>query len=142
MARGAWIAIGLAAALWATAPACRADDDPQDSEAAVDPSPGVTTIDELLAATSRPELRFAPTVFATASDVVDTPNLAIDLVDNSMLGRLQRERSLSFLTLSSQRRSRLFLGVNEDGFVGLHFKGTSAAPAKVRRLRRLDAETN
>jgi len=41
--------------------------------------------------------------------------------DDSALERISRLRNLSFLTLAKTRRTRLFLGVNEDGLVGLHF---------------------
>ena len=43
--------------------------------------------------------------------------------DNSALGRISGLRDLSFLTLAESRRSRLFLGVNNRGLVGLHFVG-------------------
>ena len=46
-----------------------------------------------------------------------------DFQDNSALGRLSGLRDLSFLTLAESRRSRLFLGVNNRGLVGLHFIG-------------------
>jgi hypothetical protein len=41
--------------------------------------------------------------------------------DNSALGRVSKLRNLSLLTLAESRRTRLFLGVNDDGLVGLHF---------------------
>lgn len=40
---------------------------------------------------------------------------------NSVLGRISELRNLSFLTLARVGQTRLFLGVNEDGLVGLHF---------------------
>ncbi len=46
-----------------------------------------------------------------------------DFQDNSALGRISRFRDLSFLTLAESRRSRLFLGVNNRGLIGLHFVG-------------------
>lgn len=46
-----------------------------------------------------------------------------DFQDNSALGRINGLRDLSFLTLAESRRSRLFLGVNNRGLVGLHFVG-------------------
>ncbi len=49
------------------------------------------------------------------------PELELAFEDNSVLGQLSRIRGLSLLTLSERRHSRLFLGVNEDGVVGLHF---------------------
>ena len=41
--------------------------------------------------------------------------------EESALDRIGKLRNLSFLTLAKTRRTRLFLGVNEDGIVGLHF---------------------
>jgi hypothetical protein len=46
----------------------------------------------------------------------------IEFLDNSALARLKRMRELSFLTLADSENSRLFLGVNSDGLVGLHFR--------------------
>ena len=39
----------------------------------------------------------------------------------SALARVSRLRSLSLLTLAKIGQTRLFLGVNEEGLVGLHF---------------------
>lgn len=41
--------------------------------------------------------------------------------DNSILGRVSELRGVSFLTLAESGRSRLFIGVNDDGLAGLHF---------------------
>ncbi len=46
----------------------------------------------------------------------------IEFVDNSALARIQRLEDLSFLTLAETQGTRLFLGVNRDGLVGLHFR--------------------
>lgn len=46
---------------------------------------------------------------------------AMGLRDDSVLARLGEIRNLSLLTLSATRRTRIFLGVNADGLVGLHF---------------------
>jgi hypothetical protein len=45
----------------------------------------------------------------------------VDFQDNSALGRLGKLRNLSLLTLAETGQTRLFLGVNDDGLVGLHF---------------------
>jgi hypothetical protein len=49
------------------------------------------------------------------------PIADVDFQDNSALGRVSKLRNLSLLTLAESRRTRLFLGVNDDGLVGLHF---------------------
>jgi len=46
----------------------------------------------------------------------------IDFQDSSALSRVGRLRSLSLLTLAEIGRTQVFLGVNDDGLVGLHFK--------------------
>ena len=42
--------------------------------------------------------------------------------DSSALSRVGRLRSLSLLTLAKVGRTQVFLGINDDGLVGLHFK--------------------
>lgn len=49
----------------------------------------------------------------------------LEFHDSGILGRASRLRSLSFLTLAEVGRTRLFLGVNQEGLVGLHFRGFS-----------------
>jgi hypothetical protein len=44
-----------------------------------------------------------------------------DFQDSGILGRMSKLRGLSFLTIAEAGKSRLFLGVNKDGLVGLHF---------------------
>lgn len=46
----------------------------------------------------------------------------LEFVDNSTYARIKRMREFSFLTLADSETSRLFLGVNSDGLVGLHFR--------------------
>jgi hypothetical protein len=41
--------------------------------------------------------------------------------DSSAVGRASKLRSLSLLTLAEFRKSRVFLGVNNRGVLGLHF---------------------
>lgn len=45
--------------------------------------------------------------------------------EGSALMRISKLRSLSLLTLGEFGKSRLFIGVNSDGFVGLHFNAVS-----------------
>jgi len=44
-----------------------------------------------------------------------------DFQDDSALARVSKLRNLSLLTLVEIGQTRLFLGVNDDGLVGLHF---------------------
>jgi hypothetical protein len=121
MAKNAWIALVLA--VMAMASLCRADDEASATDVA-DDTPGVTTIDELLADTSYAAIDYVPTSLGVGPEGADVQRLDLELEDNSFFGRAQRERSLALLTLSNQGRSRLFFGVNEKGLFGLHLTGT------------------
>ena len=84
------------------------------------------------AALADDELKPAPTMTTTeratelpASLVESRWSAAIDdieFLDNSALARVQRLEDVTFLTLAETRGTRLFLGVNRDGLVGLHFR--------------------
>jgi len=50
---------------------------------------------------------------------------AIEFQDSSMYGRVSHLRNLSLLTLAEFGQKRLFLGVNADGLVGIHFNAFS-----------------
>lgn len=72
-----------------------------------------------------------------------------DFQDNSALGRISGLSDLSFLTLAESRRSRLFLGVNNRGLVGLHFVGLADRRGKrevtvfrMPYLRKEEPDTN
>ncbi|MGI9205302.1 MAG: hypothetical protein ACR2Q3_14900 [Woeseiaceae bacterium] len=62
----------------------------------------------------------APT---TTAYIVDWPNPMSNLrfQDASTLARVSRIRKLSLLTLARTGQTRLFLGVNEKGVLGVHF---------------------
>ena len=59
------------------------------------------------------------------SDVWKQTRPVFKFREHSALERLSEFRNLSFVTLSKTRRTRLYLGVNEDGLVGLHFNTLS-----------------
>jgi len=44
----------------------------------------------------------------------------LEFQDTSIFGRFSQLRNLSFLTLAEFGQRRLFLGINEDGLVGVH----------------------
>lgn len=56
--------------------------------------------------------------------------LDLDVDDGNSILRVTKIRSLSLLTLSGDDRAKWFLGINEDGFVGIHFRGFSRSAAK------------
>ena len=45
----------------------------------------------------------------------------LEFRDSSVLGNFSKLRTLSFVTLAESGPTKLFLGVNDDGLVGLHF---------------------
>ena len=49
-------------------------------------------------------------------------------------GRMIRIRSVSLLTLSESRSSRFFFGVNSDGYLGFHLRGSSDRHVEVARM--------
>ncbi len=55
------------------------------------------------------------------------PLANLEFRDDSALARVSKLRNLSLLTVAEIGRTRLFLGVNDDGLVGLHFNSFSRA---------------
>ena len=49
------------------------------------------------------------------------PIAGLDFQDSSVYGRVSKLRNLSFLTLAEIGNERVFVGVNEDGLLGIHF---------------------
>ncbi len=62
----------------------------------------------------------------TYADDWSQPMSNFDFQDSGILGRASKLRGLSFLTLAELGRARLFLGVNKEGLVGLHFRAFSS----------------
>lgn len=67
--------------------------------------------------------QFDPAKAASYTSTLHQPIADIDFQDSSVLGRVSKLRNLSLLTLAETGGTRLFLGVNDDGLVGLHFIG-------------------
>ena len=57
-------------------------------------------------------------------------SLDVDVDDGNSILRVTKIRSLSLITLSGDDRAKWFLGINEDGFVGIHFRGFSRSGAE------------
>ena len=99
-------------------------DDAKSSNTDSEPLPEVTLSVEALHAesgyTSRWQLFDSVEAVANSDDwpraIAD-----FDFQDDSALARVSKLRSLSLLTLTETGRTRLFLGINEEGLVGLHF---------------------
>ena len=99
-------------------------DDAKSSNTDGEPLPVVTLSVEVLLAelghVSRWQL-FHPVEVMAYSDDWPRPIADFDFQDASALARVSKLRSLSLLTLAEIGQTRLFLGVNDDGLVGLHF---------------------
>ncbi len=69
----------------------------------------------------------------TSTFLADLPepatSLDLDVDDGNSILRVTRIRSLSLITLSGDDRAKWFLGINEDGLVGIHFRGFSRSGA-------------
>ena len=99
-------------------------DDAKSSNTDGEPLPVVTLSIETLLAESEHAPRwqlFHPIEAMAYSDDWPRPIADFDFQDASALTRIRKLRSLSLLTLAEIRQTRLFLGVDEKGLVGLHF---------------------
>lgn len=54
----------------------------------------------------------------------------VDVDSDDSIMRVAKIRSLSLLTISGDERSKWFLGINENGLVGIHFRGFSRSSAR------------
>jgi hypothetical protein len=87
------------------------------------------SVDALLAESqyaSRWQLDY-PVDAGAFSDERQRPIAEFNFRDGSALARVKKLRNLSLLTLAEMGQTRLFLGVNDDGLVGLHFNLFSRA---------------
>ena len=121
MIKASWVALLTIGMLWSTAGFA---DDLQSPITDGEPRPVVTLSVETMLAESEYLSRWQPfhPVEATAySDDRLRPIADVDFRDAGALSHLSKLRSLSLLTLAEFGQARLFLGVNEEGLVGLHF---------------------
>jgi len=70
------------------------------------------------------------------------PMVDVEFQESSGFARITSQRSLTFLNFTNSGKTRLFLGVNEDGVVGLHYRAVSrhddsepSDPARVSDIR-------
>ena len=99
-------------------------DDTKLSNAHGESLPGETRSIEALLAESEYASRwqlYHPLDAIAYSDDRERPIADINFRDGSALARISKLRNLSLLTLAEVGQTRLFLGVNDDGLVGLHF---------------------
>jgi hypothetical protein len=99
-------------------------DDVQSSNTDSEPLPEVTLSVEALHAesgyTSRRNLFHSVEALAYSDDWPRTI-ADFDFQDDSALARVSKLRNLSLFTLAEIGQTRLFLGVNDEGLLGLHF---------------------
>ncbi len=121
MLKASWMALSVIGMLLSAAGFA---DDAKSSNTDGEPLPAVTLSVETLLAESEYASRwqlFHPVEAMAYSDDGLQPIPDFDFQDASALARIRKLRSLSLLTLAEIRQTRLFLGVDEEGLVGLHF---------------------
>ncbi|MGB5720180.1 MAG: hypothetical protein WBM34_05740 [Woeseiaceae bacterium] len=59
-----------------------------------------------------------------------SPIANLDFQNSATIARVSRLRELSLLTLAEVKGTRLFLGVNRKGLVGLHFRARGGVSAE------------
>ena len=105
-------------------------DDTKSSSTGDEPLPEVTRSVDALLAESRYASRwqlYHPVEAVAYSNDWQRPIVDLNFHDDSALARVRKLRNLSLLTLAEVGQTRLFLGVNDDGLVGLHFNLFSRA---------------
>ncbi|RLA25406.1 MAG: hypothetical protein DRR11_20845 [Gammaproteobacteria bacterium] len=77
------------------------------------------------------------------------PISEFEFQDSSMYGRVSQLHNLSLLTLAEFGQKRLFLGVNADGLVGIHFNAFARSDdrrylevARMPYLKELDTDSD
>ncbi len=121
MIKANWMALSTLGLLWSAAGLA---DDVQDSKPGDELLPVVTLSIEPMFAESEYPSRWPPLNSAEAtaySDGWQRPIADFDFQDAGALSRISKLRGLSLCTLAEIGQTRLFLGVNEKGLVGLHF---------------------
>jgi hypothetical protein len=121
MVKASWMALLTIGLLWTTAGFA---DDVQSSKTDGEPLPVVTLSVETMLAESEYPPRWRPFHPAEATAYSDgwlRPIADFDFQDASVLSRVSKLRGLSLLTLAEFGQTRMFLGVNDEGLVGLHF---------------------
>jgi len=104
-----------------------ADDDASSDTEANSSAPPPPSLEKLLEESAYAERwRFKPPI-ATVPHPADEsrPIVDVEFQESSGLARITENHSLTFLNLAGSGKTRLFLGVNEDGLVGLHYRAVS-----------------
>ena len=121
MVKASWMALLTIGLLWSAAGFA---DDVQSSKTDGELLPVVTLSVKTMLAESEYPSRWRPFHPAEAMAYSDgwlRPIADIDFQDAGVLSSVSKLRCLSLLTLAEFWQTRMFLGVNEEGLVGLHF---------------------
>jgi len=121
MIKASWMAPLVISMLWS---ATGFADDVQSSNTDGEPLPVATLSVATMLEESAYLYRWLPLHPAEATAYSDNRLLPIadfDFQDAGAFSRFSKLRSLSLLTVAQFGETRLFLGVNEQGLVGLHF---------------------
>ena len=121
MIQASWMALLTIGLLWSAAGLA---DDVQYAKTDGELLPVVTLSVETMLAESEYPPRWRPFHPAEATAYSDgwlRPIADFDIQDAGALSRIRKLRGLSLFTLAEIGQTRLFLGVNEEGLVGLHF---------------------
>jgi hypothetical protein len=121
MIKASWMALLTIGLLWSAAGFA---ENVQSSETDGELLPVVTlSVDTMLAVSEYPSRwrPFHPAEATAYSEDWLPPIADFDFQDAGALSRVSKLRGLSLLTLAEFGQARLFLGVNEEGLVGLHF---------------------
>ena len=95
-------------------------DEPERADTSDPVLPTTSTLPPSLLSDAEWRLPYASSEIVYAG-LSSNPLFEIEFQDNSTLKQLSRLRNLSLMTLSEKWNSQVFIGVNEDGLVGLHF---------------------
>ena len=121
MIKASWMALLTIGLLWS---AGGFSENVQSSKTDGELLPVVTlSVDTMLAESEYPSRwrPFHPAEATASSDDWLRPIADFDFQDAGFLSRVSKLRGVSLLTLAEFGQTRLFLGVNEEGLVGLHF---------------------
>ena len=95
-------------------------EEPEKADASDPVLPSTSLLPESLLSDSEWRLPYASSEIVYAG-LSSNPQFEIEFKDNSTLKQLSKLRNLSLMTLSEKWNSQVFIGVNEEGLVGLHF---------------------
>lgn len=108
-----------------------------DEETGLDSDSRLSTVVALYLEALRSEAKYTspsrlsqPVATVPYSSSESIPIANLDFRNSATIDRVSRLRELSLLTLAESKKTRLFLGVNRKGLVGLHFRAQGVVSAE------------